>query len=157
MFEPLSGLSRFIADDQKRYPTPWYDNRGNPMDVPSIEVASPFLLVANMVNPYRLSGGQSYSDPQRLHRQTITEITERINQETNKYGAKCFQHYEHMWDMRRLGLVCDYNGIALNSLSLGANYPEPGSAKKYHLNRTGGTPNQLEGYQRRLVGLVANC
>lgn len=155
MFEPKSGLTRFIADEQARYPMPWHDNRGNPMSAPTVAVASPFLLVANMANPYRLSGGQSYSDPQRLHRQTITAITGQINNDADRYLTSRFQHHEHMWDMRRLGLICDYNGVELQSLQLGSNYPEPGSSKQYHLNRTGGTPNQLSGYQRRLASIVA--
>ncbi|MEL7553094.1 AAA family ATPase [Pseudomonas protegens] len=150
MFEPASGLKRFVEDEQARYPNPWYDYRGNPMPVPSLEMAEPFLLIANMTNPYRLSGGQSYTDPQRLHRQTIASITERVEAEADLYNVDRFPHHEHLWDMRRLGLICDYNGVELQSLELGSNYPEPGSNTRYHLNRTGGTPTQLEGYQRRL-------
>ncbi|GAB1057731.1 MAG: hypothetical protein WAqMacA_41020 [Shewanella algae] len=60
-----------------------------------------------------------------------------------------------MWDIRRLGLSCDYNGIELHSLQLGNNYAEPGSSRRYHLSRTGGTPNQLAGYQRRLTDIGA--
>lgn len=150
MFEPASGLKRFISDEQARYPAPWFDYRGNHMVVPTLEMAEPFLLIANMTNPYKLSGGQSYTDPQRLHRQTISSITGRVNAESDQYNIARFPHHEHLWDMRRLGLICDYNGVELQSLQLGANYPEPGSTKRYHLNRTGGTPTQLAGYQRRL-------
>ena len=156
MFEPSSGLSQFITDEQTRYPFPWFDNRGNPLSVPGLTVATPYLLIANMTNPYRLSGGQSYTDPQRLHRQTITSITTQTNTEASNYGIQTFSLHEHMWDLRRLGLICDYNGIELQSLRLGTNYPEPGSARQYHLNRTGGTPNQLAGYNRRLSEIAAN-
>jgi hypothetical protein len=154
MFEPSSGLARFIADEQTRYPMPWYDNRGSAMVAPLVSVASPYLLIANMVNPYRLSGGQSYTDPQRLHRQTITAVTTKTTDEATQYNAPPFLKHEHLWDMRRLGLICDYNGVELLSLQLGSNYPEPGSQKQYHLNRTGGTPNQLDGYRRRLVSIA---
>lgn len=150
MFEPISGLKRFVEDEQARYPNPWFDYRGNSMVVPALEMAEPFLLLANMTNPYRLSGGQSYTDPQRLHRQTITSINERVEAEADLYSVSRFPYHEHLWDMRRLGLICDYNGVELQSLQLGSNYPEPGATTRYHLNRTGGTPNQLEGYQRRL-------
>ncbi len=155
MFENSSGLRTFINDEQMRYQTPWYDNRGNSMTAPAIAAATPFLLIANMTNPYRLSGEQSYSAPQRLQRQTITDFTTRTNSEADTYHTSRFQNHEHMWDMRRLGLICDYNGIELQSLLLGTNYPEPGSRTRYHLNRTGGTPNQLEGYQRRLREVAA--
>jgi cellulose biosynthesis protein BcsQ len=150
MFEGNSGLARFIADARASYPVPWYDNRGNALIAPTIKVARLFLLISNMTNPYRLSGGQSYTDPQRLHRQTIAAIDTSTTVEATQYGIPPFSHREHMWDMRRLGLICDYNGIELPSLQLGNNYPEPGSTKQYHLNRTGGTPNQLNGYIRRL-------
>ncbi|PHN79939.1 ParA family protein [Pseudomonas syringae] len=150
MFEPVSGLERFVSDEQARYPNPWFDYRGQRMEVPRLDMALPFLLIANMANPYRLSGGQGYTDPQRLHRQTIASINDRVIAEADLYGVQHFGSHEHLWDMRRLGLICDYNGVELLSLQLGANYPEPGSSKRYHLNRTGGTPTQLEGYQRRL-------
>lgn len=150
MFDPSSGLSRFISDEITRYPFPWFDNRGHSLTAPSLNVSSPYLLVANMANPYRLSGGRSYTDPQRLHRQTITAVTTDTTQEASQYGIEPFGYHEHMWDMRRLGLICDYNGIDLTSLQLGHNYPEPGSSQRYHLNKTGGTPNQLAGYNRRL-------
>lgn len=154
MFEPASGLSRFITDEHARYPFPWYDNRGHLLTVPNLAISTPFLLIANMTNPYRLSGGQSYTDPQRLHRQTITSITSQTNSEASEYRIQPFNNHEHMWDLRRLGLICDYNGIELQSLRLGNNYPEPGSTRLYHLNRTGGTPNQLSGYQRRLSAIA---
>jgi len=150
MYEPVSGLKNFVEEEQARYPNPWFDYRGQPMVIPQLEMANPYLLIANMTNPYRLSGGQGYTDPQRLHRQTITSINEKVESEADLYGVDRFASHEHLWDMRRLGLICDYNGVELQSLTLGANYPEPGSAKRYHLNRTGGTPTQLEGYQRRL-------
>lgn len=155
MFEPSSGLKRFITDEQARYPFPWFDNRGNPLTASTISVASPYLLLANMTNPYRLSGGQSYTEPQRLHRQTLTQMSTDTATEAASYGIQTFQHHEHMWDIRRLGLICDYNGIELDSLQLGGNYAEPGSSKPYHLNRTGGTPNQLIGYQRRLSQIAS--
>lgn len=151
MFENSSGLKESVEEEKRRYPTPWFDNRGNPLDVPSIEVANPYMLLANMVNPYRLSGNQGYTDPQRLHRQTIGHMTEMARNEAVKYGVGEFLKYEFMWDMRRLGLICDYNGIMLHSLQLGSNYPEPASSRRYHLNRTGGTPGQLGGYTDRLT------
>lgn len=150
MFEPVSGLKKFIEEEQARYPDPWFDYRGQPMNIPQLDMANPYLLIANMANPYRLSGGQGYTDPQRLHRQTISSINDKVEAEADLYGVDRFASHEHLWDMRRLGLICDYNGVELQSLALGKNYPEPGSAKRYHLNRTGGTPTQLEGYQRRL-------
>lgn len=155
MFDKKSGLSRFILDEQGRYPFPWFDNRGNSLEVPILSISKQHLLITNMTTPYRLSGEQSYTDPQRLHRQTITKITEDTNRESLQYEIQPFKHHEYMWDMRRLGLICDYNGINLHSLELGVKYPEPGSPRLYYLNKTGGTPNQLAGYQQRLSSLAA--
>lgn len=154
MFEPSSGLNRFISDEMTRYPFPWYDNRGNSLAVPTIKTAEPYLLIANMANPYRLSGNDSYTDPQKLHRQTIAKITNDTNTESENYGAEKFKYHEHMWDIRRLGLICDYNGIELGSLKLGTNYPEPGSTRKYHISKTGGTPNQFKGYLKKLTEIA---
>lgn len=155
MYEPSSGLRKFISDEKARYPRPWFDNRGRPMLAPDISAASPYLLLANMANPYKRSGNQSYTTPQRLHAQTIAQMSVDINTETTQYGISNFQHHTHMWDIRRLGLICDYNGIELNSLSLGANYAEPGSIRRYHLSATGGTPGQLVGYQSCLSSIAA--
>lgn len=155
MFDPVSGLRRFVTDEQTRYPFPWFDNRGNPLTAPAVSVAVPYLLLANMMNPYRLSGSESYTEPQRLHRQARTRMETDTISEAARYGVPGFQYHEHMWDIRRLGLICDYNGIELDSLQLGANYSEPGSSRPYHLNKTGGTPNQLTGYQRRLTAIAS--
>lgn len=155
MFDPSSGLHRFISDERTRFPNPWFDNRGNPLVAPTISVASPFLLLANMTNPYRRSGNQRYTDPQRLHQQTIDQMRADTIDEANQYGITPFPHHEHVWDIRRLGLICDYNGIELHSLALGNNYSEPGSSRQYHLNATGGTPDQLDGYQRRLTTIAS--
>ncbi len=154
MFEPLSGLRRFISDEQQRYPFPWFDNRGNPLEAPSVSVASPYLLLSNMTNPFKLSGNKSYTDPQRLHRQTITQMGSDATNEATKFNIHSFVYHEHMWDMRRLGLICDYNGIELHSLQLGGKYSEPGSSKPYYLNKTGGTPGQLKGYTDRLAAIA---
>ena len=156
MFDASSGLRRFIDDEQRRYPPPWFDNRGNPLAAPTISVALPHLLLANMTNPYRRSGSQSYTESQKLHRQTVVQMGIQTVAESAHYDVPMFLHHENMWDIRRLGLICDYNGIELHSLQLGANYSEPGSLRQYHLSRTGGTPNQLEGYQRRLTH-IASC
>nr|KGD05668.1 hypothetical protein DO63_1651 [Burkholderia pseudomallei] len=107
-----------------------------------------------MTNPYRRSGNQRYTDPQRLHQQTVDKMKADAGAEASSYGISDFSHYEHMWDIRRLGLICDYNGIELDSLQLGNNYSEPGSLRQYHLNATGGTPDQLDGYQRRLTAIA---
>lgn len=155
MFEPSSGLQRFVTDEQSRYPTPWFDNRGNALTVPSISVSQPHLLLANMTNPYRRSGNQRYTDPQRLHEQTMAKMSTDVASEVAQYGVSPFAHHEHMWDIRRLGLICDYNGIELHSLQLGNNYAEPGSARQYHLNAAGGTPLQLDGYKRRLSTIAS--
>ncbi|WP_124597051.1 ParA family protein [Burkholderia stagnalis] len=155
MFEPSSGLRRIISEEQGRYALPWFDNRGNPLSVPSISIASPYLLVANMTNPYRRSGSQSYTEPQRLHQQTLTKVAADMDEESDQYNISTFPHHEHMWDIRRLGLICDYNGIELHSLQPGGNYAEPGSDRQYHLSRTGGTPNQLDGYKRRLTAIAS--
>lgn len=155
MFDNASGLNRFVSDEYLRYPNPWYDNRGGALSVPHLSLASPFLLMANMTNPYKRTGGQSYTDAQRLHRQTIAAVTASVQAEIARHTATNFPHHLHMWDMRRLGLICDYNGVDLEALQLGANYPEPGSPRNYHLNVTGGTPNQLAGYKRKLQQLAA--
>ncbi|RKH64104.1 ParA family protein [Corallococcus aberystwythensis] len=157
MFEPASGLANSIVSAQSLYQTPWYDNRGKPMSAPPVSVAKPFALVANMVTPYKLSGKKRYTDPQRLHRKTIDAVDALTKNEASKYNVAAFQTHSHMWDMRRLGLICDYNGIDLPALKLGGNYPEPGSDDdiQYHINKTGGTPSQLKGYNERLAALAA--
>lgn len=154
MFEPSSGLEKFIHDEIVSHPFPWFDNRGNPLVTPSITMAQPSMLISNMTTPYRLSGSQSYTEPQRLHRQSIMSMKDKAISEAATFGAPAFSIFEHMRDMRRLGLICDYNGLNLRALQLGNNYPEPGSSHQYHLNRTGGTPNQLTGYTTQLAAIV---
>lgn len=155
MYEQVSGLARFVKDEYIKHPFPWFDNKGNPMSSPQITVAAPFLLLANMVNPYRKSGNTSYTDPQRLHEQTINKLSKDIATELRNFNRNQFAYLDYMWDMRRLGLICDYNGIGLNSLRTGKNYPEPGSSRRYYLNATGGTPGQLQGYLNRLNSLAS--
>lgn len=154
MYEQNAGLQKQLADESSRYPFPWFDNRGNSLTVPSLNIAQPFLLMANMSNPISKSGQQGYTDPQRLQRVAIASMAEQVRDEANKYGVSSFTHAMHMWDMRRLGLICDYNGIDLPSLVLGQNYYQPGN-ERYHLNNSGGTPDQLNGYNSKLGSISA--
>lgn len=154
MFERNSGLARAIADQQAQFARPWFDNRGAPLDAPNLSVALPYLLIANMVNPYKKKGNQAYSDPQLLHRATIERITQRAAAEAQEYSVPEFEHHEHMWDMRRLGLLCDFNGIELASLVIGHQYSDPSTGGVYTLRGEVGPNGQVEGYQRRLANLA---
>jgi cellulose biosynthesis protein BcsQ len=155
MFDKGSGLVRSVSDAQNQYDKPWFDNRGNPLSSPDLSVALPFLLIANMVNPYRQTGNQAYSDPQLLHRATISRITQRAAEEAQAYEISQFIHHEHMWDMRRLGLLCDFNGIELASLVIGQKYADPSSGGVYTLRGEVGPNGQVAGYQRRLEHLAS--
>lgn len=154
MYDSSSGLEKYVNDEKIRFPNPWYDSRGNNLSVPTLNVAKPFLLLANMTNPYKKTGTQSYSQPQRLHQQTIEKMTTDAETELQSYQTADFIHSENMWDLRRLGLICDYNGLNLDGLQISEKYPEPGSTRNYYLNATGGTPNQLAGYKRKLNDLA---
>ena len=107
MFDPSSGLRRFVDDERNQYCFPWFDNRGNPLTAPSISVAQPYLLLANMTTPYRRSGSQSYTEPQRLHQLTIDKMLADTTAEASHYAVSNFSEHEHMWDIKRLGLICD--------------------------------------------------
>jgi cellulose biosynthesis protein BcsQ len=155
MFDKGSGLVRSVSDAQNQYDKPWFDNRGNPLSSADLSVALPFLLIANMVNPYRQTGNQAYSDPQLLHRATISRITQRAAEEAQAYEISQFIHHEHMWDMRRLGLLCDFNGIELASLVIGQKYADPSSGGVYTLRGEVGPNGQVAGYQRRLEHLAS--
>jgi Mrp family chromosome partitioning ATPase len=155
MFDKGSGLVRSVSDAQNQYTMPWFDNRGNPLIAPKLSVSLPFLLIANMVNPYRQTGNQAYSDPQLLHRSTISRITQRAADEAQAYDVSQFVHHEHMWDMRRLGLLCDFNGIELASLVIGQKYADPSSGGVYTLRGEVGLNGQVAGYQRQLANLAS--
>ena len=147
MYEPSSGLDRYVKDELSLYPLPWFDNRGNPLTVPDISVAEPYMVLANMVNPYKLTGNQGYTDPQKLHRQTIDAMKVKVRDELALFNEPDFLNYSFMWDMRRLGLICDFNGVGLGSLNFGSSYHQPSSNAKYNLS---GNPAQLAGYKARL-------
>jgi hypothetical protein len=154
MFDENSGLSRSVEDAKSQFARPWFDNRGKSLECPEVTVAAPYLLISNMVNPYKQSGAEAYSSPQRLHNSTIQSLTQLASETTEQYGTSAFVHYQHMWDMRRLGLLCDYNGIELGALTLGQKYAEPASSRGYTLRGAAGTTGQLDGYQNRLIDIA---
>ncbi|EOZ4210258.1 hypothetical protein ACQLR5_004776, partial [Escherichia coli] len=58
--------------------------------------------------------------------------------------------HDYLWDLKRLGLICDYNGFDLATIQLGENYAEPSDDGNYYVNTTGGTPIQLSSYNARI-------
>jgi len=153
IFDANSGLNRIVNDEKARYPFPWHDNRGNVLVSPTVNVTRPFFCVANMVSPYTPRVSQTII-PQTLHRQTIATVSTNILNECARHGIAGFTHMDHMWDMRRLGLICDYNGIPLHSLTLGNSYPGP--SRQYTLQLAGGTVTQLNSYSATLTTLARN-
>jgi len=151
MFEPASGLQRYIDDEKAQFSQPWFDNRGNPLTAPVIDVAKPYLLLANMANPYSAKGAKPYTKPQKLHQQAMSKVEADTATDASTYGVKNFKHSNHMWDIRRLGLICDYNGVELHTLKIGDSYAAPAATRRYTLSTSGGTPVQLAGYQTRLT------
>jgi hypothetical protein len=57
--------------------------------------------------------------------------------------------------MRRLGLLCDFNGIELASLVIGQKYADPSSGGVYTLRGEIGPNGQVAGYQRQLANLAS--
>ncbi|MFQ2177194.1 ParA family protein [Aeromonas veronii] len=153
LYEANSGLYKTVEDEKAKYPGAWFDNRGNIMQKVDVSTPLPHCLISNMTTPYARAGNISYTDPQKLHRQTIDEMQADVLAEVSKFNIPMFTYHEYMWNMNRLGLICDYNGLNLHSLQVGHKYKQPGSTRGYPLTDSKNPKAQLEGYQRKLEAI----
>lgn len=153
LYEANSGLNKIVEDEKQQYPGDWFDNRGNIMIKVDVSTPLPHCLISNMTTPYARTGNVSYTDPQKLHRQTIDKMQLEVSAEVNKFNVPMFIYHEYMWNMNRLGLICDYNGLNLHSLQAGRKYKQPGSTRDYPLTDAKNPKAQLEGYQRKLEAI----
>ncbi|MGY2277766.1 ParA family protein [Pseudomonas monsensis] len=154
LFDQNSGLSQELQRETQLYPMPWFDNRGNPLNCPAIAAPNLFMQICNMATPYKQRGTLPYSSPQQLHTSVITEMTQNTTRNCNTFGISIPQ-FDYMWDFKRLGLLCDYHGIDIDTLQTGQRYPQSGSNKAYALATTGGTPIQLSAYKTRIHSFCA--
>jgi len=149
LYDPNSGFNQELQREYQLYPRPWYDNRGNPLHCPTITAPNLFLQVCNMATPYKQKGQPPYSSPQQLHNSVLSDMQQRTLSNCNNYQIPTPQ-FDYMWDFKRLGLICDYHGIDIDTLQTGQTYAQSGSTTPYPLATTGGTPIQLAAYKQRL-------
>ncbi|MBT0328968.1 AAA family ATPase [Morganella morganii subsp. morganii] len=154
LYDKNYGLIEEVRKQSLLFPYPWYDNVNNVIDVPDISVAMLHLVVSNMNTPQGGRGLPPYSQPQHLHRQAIQVVTDRINQTLENLELPNTHIHDYLWDLKRLGLVCDYNGFDLDTITLGERYAEPSDDGTYYVNTTGGTPIQLRSYNERIESVA---
>ncbi|WP_165681378.1 ParA family protein [Metapseudomonas otitidis] len=154
LFDQKSGLNHELQREYQLYPTPWFDNRGNPLHCPKISAPNLFLQVCNMATPYKQRGKPPYSSPQQLHNSVLENMQQKTTTNCNRYQIQT-PNFDYMWDFKRLGLLCDYHGIDIDTLQTGQRYAQSGSTSLYQLATTGGTPIQLAAYKQRLQAFCA--
>ncbi|GJK50196.1 ParA family protein [Serratia nevei] len=154
LYDNNYGLMQEVSTQRAIFGTPWYDSLNNIIDTPNISVASLFMVVSNMNTPQASRGQPPYSQPQKLHRQSQQEVTSRINDTLQSLGLGNHHLHDYLWDLKRLGLICDYNGFDLATIVLGENYAEPSDDGNYYVNTTGGTPIQLSSYNARIQAVA---
>ncbi|WP_368178484.1 hypothetical protein [Aeromonas sp. R7-1] len=154
LYAPTSSLTADVDFHLAHYPQPWYDSKNNEIELPEIKVTSLDLIISNMNTPQGGRGDLPYARPQRLHRQAFDHVADRVAETLDNIGARFNYEHDYMWDLKRLGLICDYNGMDLTAIELRASYPQPGEDDPYYVNATGGTPIQLEAYKARLKDIT---
>ena len=150
LYDPNYGLVQEVNTQRAIYGTPWFDSLNNIITTPNISVANLYMVVSNMNTPQAGRGQPPYSQPQKLHRQSQQEVISRINDTLSSLGIAHDYVHDYLWDLKRLGLICDYNGFDLATIQLGENYAEPSDDGNYYVNTTGGTPIQLSSYNARI-------
>jgi hypothetical protein len=137
------GLSSEVIFQNTNHPQPWHDSRGNILDVPSINVPRFYMLLSNMTRPYSGKNETPYSTPQLLHKNTMKEVKSRVTE----LKLEEPEHDKYIWNLQRLGLICDYNGIDIHMLEEKKAYPQPEQSHKYPVN----SKQQLEAYQNKIT------
>ncbi|WNK49654.1 AAA family ATPase [Pantoea agglomerans] len=155
LYDPSYGLVHEVNSQNHIYAAPWYDSLNNLISVPNIAVAKLHMVISNMSTPQAARGQPSYSQPQRLHRQSHQEVLSRVTATLNGLKLNSNFIHDYLWDLKRLGLICDYNGFDLSAIVLGSKYAEPSRSGTYYVNITGGTPVQLSEYNKRIDSVAA--
>lgn len=148
-------LSAEVQLQKTLYPKPWYDQRDQPLVVPDVQVPELKLLLSNMTTAKAPKGGVRYSQPQMLHRQTITAVTANVTAQLAALGIASQPVSEYVWSLQRLGLICDYNGIDMTSIVTGGRYHQPDLSDMYRVDRSSDNRLQVNAYNDRLEHLVS--
>lgn len=154
LYANTSSLTSDVRLQKTLYPEPWFDSRNREIILPSIEVTSLNMIISNMNTPQGGRGMPPYSRQQRLHREAFEHVEAQVDATLDRLNVDFEYKHNYMWDLKRLGLISDYNGIDLSSIKLRERYPQPGKRALYYVNSTGGTPIQLDAYNERLTDIA---
>ncbi|MGY0116810.1 ParA family protein [Enterobacter roggenkampii] len=150
LYDSNYGLVQEVSNQNSLYGSTWFDSLNNTIVIPNISVAALYIVVSNMNTPQAGRGQAPYSQPQMLHRQSQITVKSRIDTTLTNLGCSTNYIHDYLWDLKRLGLICDYNGFDLATIQLNASYAEPSNNGMYYVNSSGGTPIQLSSYNQRI-------
>lgn len=150
LHSPGISLQDDIDRELTLYPRPWFDQRDQPLDAPEIKVPELGVLISNMTTSKSPAGEPRYSQPQQLHRQTISKVDTEIQKQLTNLGQPSNISSTHIWAFQRLGLICDYNGIDMSSIETGNRYSQPDSEEPYRVDRSTDNQMQVNAYNSRL-------
>lgn len=150
LHSPGISLQDDIDRELTLYPRPWFDQRDQPLDAPEIHVPKISLLISNMTTSKSPKGEPRYSQPQQLHRQTISKVDNEVQRQLVKLGQPSEILSTYVWAFQRLGLICDYNGIDMSSIETGNRYSQPDSEEPYRVDRSTDNQQQVNAYNSRL-------
>ncbi|ENM3908800.1 AAA family ATPase [Vibrio cholerae] len=150
LHNPRDSLSHLIHAANTAHPKPWFDQRDNDIAVPDVNVPELSFVFSNMTTSKASKGEPRYSQPQALHRQTIARVEEEITSILKKLKVNATYTHDYIWSLQRLGLICDYNGIDMSSITVGNKYPQPDLEAEYSMSKSRDTRDQVEAYTQRL-------
>ncbi|HCG8707690.1 ParA family protein [Vibrio parahaemolyticus] len=155
LHNPRDSLKHLISASETAHPKPWFDQRDQEIKVPDVSVPQLAFVFSNMTTSKASKGEPRYSQPQALHRQTISRVDEEINSILKKLNVDKPYDHDHIWSLQRLGLICDYNGIDISSITVGNKYPQPDLENHYSMSKSQDSRLQVEAYTRRLNEVAA--
>ncbi|EOT13129.1 ParA family protein [Pseudomonas aeruginosa] len=147
-------LSSLIESQKEAHPKPWHDSREGQIEAPELHVPHFEFLISNMTTSKSAKGEPRYSRPQQLHAQAIERVNENVVEVARDLGLKLDYKSDHLWSLQRLGLICDYNGIDMSSVTVGRRYPQPDVEGSYSVARSEDNRLQVDAYNARLEEFV---
>lgn len=147
-------LNKIINSNQSTHPKPWFDQRDNQIEAPDLKVPALSFVFSNMTTSKAAKGEPRYSQPQSLHRQTIRRVGEEIDGILERLDVESTHDHDYIWSLQRLGLICDYNGIDMSSITTGNKYPQPDLEEPYSVTKSQDNRLQVEAYTSRLLDIA---
>ncbi|MBK8259888.1 MAG: AAA family ATPase [Nannocystis sp.] len=153
LYDQTHGLSRLLEVEKRNVPEEWYAANNTRIAAPMLKIPPLSMVVANNAKPYSTSATSTYTTATTLHTKAMETMEYEVRERVTRFNLDPQIVFQTVWNMQRLGHICDYNGIDIRAVRFGVSYTQPDDNTDYRLAGES-TRKQVESYRENLKELV---